>query len=148
MLVRSCQMTSYSTKKIPLFARDLGGGGSTGQVISLFYSVNRLVGSRGGGRSGSRFSFPLPAAQLVALRCTRPHCDSGSSELAQHPCIVDSHYSIWAGKKETTTLKRQECQQGFWLRNSNSAGLERRQKSAVFITSSPPGQLSCSWLPA
>jgi len=42
LLVQSSQMTGKSTKRIPLFARDLGGGGSTGQVMSVFYFVNRL----------------------------------------------------------------------------------------------------------
>ena len=35
LLVQSCQMTGDSTKKTPLFARDLGGGGGTGQVMSV-----------------------------------------------------------------------------------------------------------------
>ena len=43
LLARSCQMTGDSTKKIPLFARDLGGSGGTGKVMSLFYFGTRLL---------------------------------------------------------------------------------------------------------
>ena len=35
LLVQSCQMTGDSTKRIPSFARDLGGRGGTSQVMSV-----------------------------------------------------------------------------------------------------------------